>query len=340
MDESYKVVFPAQNRVELQECEIPQCKENEMLVKSIVTNISTGTELTLLQANVDKDSPWWSNIRYPNEPGYSNVGRVIAVGANVPQQMIGKRILSSAKHRNYAVVDYTNPLAYKTIPDGVATEEAALGTIAKITLGSIRVAQIRPGDCCVVYGAGIIGQMVARFAKVAGSSTVIVTDVSNLRLSKLPKDPCFVTVNTKEENAEQVVKEKTAGRGADVVFETTGVPSLVEQELHCLAMRGKLIITSSPKGASTVSFDYCNRMGITIIGAHNNAVHTPVETPADRWTKANDVAYFFELLLKKQISVREMITHEICWKEAVQAYQMLMEDRTQALAVNLIWEEA
>ena len=63
-------------------------------------------------------------------------------------------------------------------------------------MGSVRFSGLRPGDACVVYGAGLIGQLVARLAKCAGSTRVFVCDISDLRLDKLPDDPCFVKINT------------------------------------------------------------------------------------------------------------------------------------------------
>ena len=42
---------------------------------------------------------------------------------------------------------------------------------------------------------------------------------------------------------------------------------------------------------------------------------------------------------QKRLTTAEMITHEVSFKEAVAMYDMLMKDRTQALGVNLIWED-
>ena len=182
--------------------------------------------------------------------------------------------------------------------------------------------------------------MVARLAKCAGSTRVFVCDISDLRLDKLPDDPCFVKINTLKENAAEVVKKNTKfNEGAAVVFETTSNPKLVSDEIACLGKRGKLIITSSPKGKALVDLEYCNRMGISILGAHNSAVHTQNEVNGDPWTRRRDSEYFIELLEKNQTTAAEMITHKCSYKDVVSMYEMLMEDRTQALAVNINWED-
>lgn len=340
MSKNYKVVFVEQKKVELHECEMPIVGDDDILLKTEVSQISTGTELTLLEGNVEPDSPWMNDIYYPTEPGYSNVGKIIAVGKNVSSDLIGKRMLTLAPHTMYYTINKDDYQQTMFLPDLVKSEEAVFGIIAQITMGSVRFSGIRPGDACVVYGAGLIGQLVARLAKCAGSTRVFVCDISDLRLDKLPDDPCFVKINTLKENAAEIVKKNTKfNEGAAVVFETTSNPKLVSDEIACLGKRGKLIITSSPKGKALVDLEYCNRMGISILGAHNSAVHTQNEVNGDPWTRRRDSEYFIELLEKNQTTASEMITHKCSYKDVVSMYEMLMEDRTQALAVNISWED-
>lgn len=335
---NYRVVFPSQSNVALEAFELPALQPNEMLVKTNITQISIGTELTQLEANVEPDSPLWRIIHYPNYPGYNAVGTVVAVGANVPETMLGVRLKFNGTHQSQHILDYTKSESYCTVPENVPSEESVFGTFGVITLGSIRIAKIRPGDTVAVFGAGLIGQVLARLAKVAGALTVYVTDVSDFRLSKLPKDPAFVPINSANVNAVETIRSMTGNRGVDIVFECTSVPALVDQEIHCITKRGKLIVTSSLKGKALVDLEYCSSMGITIIGALNGACHTPVATPADHWTMHNDDIYFQNLLANGGLTVREMITHTASWKEAPDMYRMLMEDRTKALAINIIWD--
>ena len=78
--------------------------ENEVLIKTLVSQISTGTELTMLEGNVDADSPWAKiNLFYPLLPGYSNVGEIIGVGPGVDPALIGKKCLSDCTHGKYVV---------------------------------------------------------------------------------------------------------------------------------------------------------------------------------------------------------------------------------------------
>jgi len=338
--DNYQVVFPTQNQVELQPCPEVSPAAGEILLKTIISQISIGTELTYLQGNVEPGMLWENFLNYPKCPGYSNVSRVVAVGEGVSSELIGKLVFSSLTHRMYSVVKEGDFEKYRYIPEGVTPKEAVFSTIGRIAMASIRMAQIRPGDLCVVFGAGIVGQMVARLAMVAGAAKVIVSDISDLRLSKLPQQAGFIPVNTTNRSIAEVIRQENGGRLADIVFETTSVPSLVQSQIECLEKFGKLVVTSSPKGRSLVDLDYCNHRCITIMGVHNVTYHSLAKNPGNIWSQLEDSALIMELLRQKRISTEEMTTHEFNYRDAAAAYEMLVKDRTQALGVNLVWEDA
>ena len=101
MQKNYKVIFPEQCTAALVEWDVPQPAAGEILVRTLVSQISTGTELTMLEANVEPESPWHANIEFPNyNVGYSNVGRVIAVGEGVDPALIGRLVASGGRHQN------------------------------------------------------------------------------------------------------------------------------------------------------------------------------------------------------------------------------------------------
>lgn len=337
MEKNYQVVFAAPKVAQIEEASMPTINDDQVLIQTQVSQISTGTELTMLEHEVDEDSLWATErTNYPIYPGYSNVGVIVKVGANVDPSCIGKRVLTFERHVKYYRASYQG-LVF--LPDNVDSDDAVFASMAQITLGSIRVAGILPGDAVVVYGAGLIGQFVARFAKIAGAIKVFVVDLSDFRLNHLPDDPCFIKVNPTKVDVVEFIKEHNNGELVRFLFETTGNQKLIASQANCLARRGKLIITSSPKGKSLIDFDYINTLGIVIIGAHNWAVHTPVATPDDPWTRPREVQYYVELLEKEQMSVKSMVSHKANYKDAADMYNMLMEDRSVAMAVHLYWED-
>ena len=336
---NYEVVFTALKKVELLECPVPQPGPGEFLAKTIVSQISIGTELTSLEGNVEEGSLWLKEISFPRRPGYSVVGEIIAVGEGVDPNLVGKRFHGSAKHVKYFTMKVDDTNRYRFLPEGVAPEAAVFSTMGNITMASIRMSQLRPGDVVAVFGAGVIGQMLARLAIICGAAKVFVCDVSDLRLSKLPEHPGIIAINSTKEEIKDVVMANNDGRLADIAFEATSVGMLAQKELESLAPFGKLIVTSNPKGRSTVDLDLCNRRCITICGVHNPLFHRSGGTPANRWTSGMDNILMLEMMRQKRLTTTEMITHEVNYKDAVATYEMLMEDRTRALGVNLLWND-
>lgn len=332
-----KVVFPEKKQVELVEADIPELRPNEALVETIVSQISTGTELTRLEGNVDKDSVLSNGIKYPLYPGYSNVGKIIAVGEDVDKSMLGKRVLTAARHEKYAIRPVDQDMVI--VPDNVDSEEAVFGSLGCVAMASIRNAQIRPGDTVLVFGAGLVGHLLARLAKVAGALNVFVADVSDYRLSMLPDNACFHKVNTTKEDIVEALGKYGKKELARVVFEATTVPALVEKELQCVQSQGRFVLTSSMRSKCLIDLEYVSNKGVTIVSGANWTVHTPVAVPRDPWTRSADTKYFVDLLSAGEISLKKTVTHRANYKDAPKMYQMLMEDRTQALCVLLNWND-
>lgn len=337
MMKNYEFMFTALKKIELLECEMPTPGPGEFVAQTILTQISTGTELTMLEGNVYEGSLW--PISYPTRPGYNNVARIVAVGEGVSPDLIGKRIHSGAKHTKFFKWSVADTGKWRFVPDEVNDNTAVFCTMANVAMASIRTAQLRPGDVCVVFGAGIVGQMVSRLALICGAQKVFLCDRADSRLEKALKHPGLMTINCDREDVPKFVAEHNEGRLADVVFEATSDGSLAQRQLECLAAFGKLIITSNPKCQSTVDFDLCNRNNLTVIGAANPRYHRQGGTEANRWTSGVDIKFILELMRQGRFVTEDLITHEFSFKDAVAVYDMMMKDRTQALGVNFRWDE-
>ena len=329
------VVFRAKRQVVIEDGPVPRPGAGEVLVRTRMTMISTGTELTILEVKeFAEDSTWARYGKFPFAPGYNNIGVVVEAGSPADAAWVGKRVATYCPHRLFvtAKVDDLRP-----VPDGLDDEEAVFFTFADITMQGTRRGRLKWGDVAVVYGAGLIGQMVARFVLFAGSRAAFVVDVSDYRLSLLPKDHRLVPVNPQKQDLKALVAARTAGRMADVVYEATGNSQLIPQEFAALRIEGRLVLVSSPGGGTQFNFqELCGTNSYTIIGAHNRS-HTPVATWDNPWTQKHDTEFFFELQRNGDIDVRPLVTHRMPCARAVEMYEMLMADRSKALGVLLDW---
>jgi L-iditol 2-dehydrogenase len=133
------------------------------------------------------------------------------------------------------------------IPHGLSYEEAALlEPLACVTLGN-EAACISAGDCVVIAGGGgPIGLMHLQLAINDGAAQVVVIDLKDGRLELACELGATRVINPTTKDPAAVVNELTAGRGADVVIETAGVPEV-----------WKMALALARKGATVVMFGGC-----------------------------------------------------------------------------------
>jgi 2-desacetyl-2-hydroxyethyl bacteriochlorophyllide A dehydrogenase len=330
---SGRIVFKAPKQAKIEETEVPTPSSDEVLVKTLITLISTGTELTMFSGEFPKDSVWERVAKYPAAPGYSNCGIVKEVGENVKNLKVGDRVLSFSPHAEYVLAKRT-----VKVPDGVSDEEAAFGSLAAIVLNGVRLAHIKLGECVVIVGAGLLGQLACQFSRLCGGLPVIVVDLSETRLRIARKLGATAVLQPEKDDVAKKILELSKGRGADVMFEITGNPRIIPWELGLVKKQGRFILLSSPRGPTTLDFhDYVNWPSRIIIGAHNMS-HPAFETPFNVWTQDRNIELFFDLVSAGLVNVKDLITNRYPWTEAEAAYQMLLEptgERLQVMGVLL-----
>jgi 2-desacetyl-2-hydroxyethyl bacteriochlorophyllide A dehydrogenase len=334
-----RIVFTGPRKVEIKEDELPEPSSNQILIKTRMTLISTGTELTMLSGDYPKGSVWNNITRYPVFPGYSNCGVVEKVGSDVKKFTIGDRVSSTAPHAEYAIVREDRAVK---VPEEVSDEEATFGTLSATVMNSVRLADIKLGESVIIVGAGILGQLACQFSRLCGGYPVVAVDLSRRRLEIAKRLGATYTINPREEDAEERVKEVTGGRGGDVVFEVTGNPKVIPWELSLVKRQGRLILLSSPRGRTELDFhDLVNWPSRVIIGTHTSS-HPSHETPYNPWTWERNIQLFFEFLSAGLVNVKDLITDRYRWTEAEKVYQRLLDplgERLQALGVILDFGE-
>lgn len=328
------VVFTSAGKVELQDKEIPKPAPGEVLIETEVSLISTGTELTFLSGECPENSKWSGYIHYPMMSGYSNVGIVKEIGEGVSKEWLGKRVASFSKHAQYVTAKEEE---LRVIRYDITPEEAAFFAIAEVGLNGIRRTEIEIGNRVVVYGAGVIGQLLVRYLLAGGCTEIIVVNRSEKRLEYLPKSPAVIPVSSGRSNVAETVRQVTQGKMADIVFETTGNADLIPEEFKVLHQQGKMCMLSSPRKATRFDFhDFCNAGSFKIIGAH---ISSQTESPDfdNPWTCVRNSEVFFRMLYTGQMEVSSLISHRVSYTEAPQVYKKLLEDRTQSMGVIFNW---
>jgi len=330
-----RVVFKGPKEVGIEEIDVPKPSNDQILIKTLVTLISTGTELTTLGGEFPKGSVWDHITGYPQGAGYSNCGVVAEVGEDVNDLEVGDRVASTAPHAEYALVRKDEALK---VPEEISDEEATFSTLSATVLNSVRLARIRLGESVVAVGVGILGQLACQYSRLCGGFPVIAVDLSEKRLELAKRLGATAALQSGKDDVEKGISSLTKGRGADVVFEVTGNPKIIPWELGLVKRQGRLILLSSPRGPSTLDFhDYVNWPSRIIIGTHVSS-HPSYETPYNPWTRKRNTELFFDLLAAGLINIRDLITDRYPWTETPKVYQRLLDpvgERLQVMGVLL-----
>jgi threonine dehydrogenase-like Zn-dependent dehydrogenase len=167
---------------------------------------------------------------------------------------------------------------------------------------------------------------------------VISIDTAPRRLEFARAHGATHTLEMSVEEARDAVFEITEGRGADVVYDITGHSKVLSGALPLLRKFGKLMIVGDAGASSQqhLTSDVINR-GLQIIGAH--AVNPPlVANDENRWTRFNMARLFFHYIEQNQMQVSNLITHQFSPAKAVEAYNFLLTDRSDAMGVIFDWD--
>jgi 2-desacetyl-2-hydroxyethyl bacteriochlorophyllide A dehydrogenase len=329
------VVFPGVREAIIENREVPKPEAGEVLLKSICSLISIGTEMTAFSGDYPKGSAWEKVFPFPHCPGYSNIGVVMEVGEGVDTNLIGRKFASMGKHAAFVTcsLDKTYPV-HEDIPD----EHAAFFTIAAIVMNGVRRSGIKWGESATVFGLGLLGHLTTQFCQISGAAPIFAIDPSSFRRDILPDSSSVIKLNPQADCVDDIIKHETRNRMCDVAFEVTGLAKLIPDEFEVLHNQGRFVMLSSPRDKTLFDFhDLCNRTSHTIIGAHNMS-HPKHESLENPWTISRHVELFYDLIARRELNIQNMITQNITPNQAPEMYAALHTDRSEYMGVIINWE--
>ena len=117
-----------------------------------------------------------------------------------------------------------------------------------VGLNGVDTANPRMGDVVAVYGAGLVGLGVIAACSHRGC-VVVAVDLEQNRLEVARKLGADYLINGTTQNVVEEL-QKIVPEGADVVFESTGVPACIDRRLNCVGGTVSLCfrdITAQPR---------------------------------------------------------------------------------------------
>ena len=161
-------------------------------------------------------------------------------------------------------VNHINTL-YK-VPDHIPFDEATLIVTAGTALYGLDVlGGLIAGETLLVTGPGPIGLMGVACAKALGA-TVILTGTRESRLALGRQLGADHTINVRERDVVEAVKELTGGEGVDLVLECSGAPTAINEALYCVKRGGKVCLAAFSREPVAVDIAHMVRNNIYLYG--------------------------------------------------------------------------
>ena len=128
-------------------------------------------------------------------------------------------------------------------------------------------------DYVVIQGCGALGMYACAFTKQLGAKKVIAIDLMNDRLELAKQFGADYTINTNKigDNLLDEIMKITENKGADVIIEMTGDPSVIKDGIQMSRIGGTYILLGSiyPNNHVTVDSSDIITKCLKIVGMHN-----------------------------------------------------------------------
>ena len=133
------------------------------------------------------------------------------------------------------------------VPEADAAAVGLLGCGVMAGFGAaVNTGGVRRGESIAVFGCGGVGNAAIAGAKVAGATTIIAVDVDDRKLEWAKGFGATHTINAKNEDPVEKIRELTGGHGADVVVEAVGRPETYEQAFYARDLAGRVVLVGVP----------------------------------------------------------------------------------------------
>jgi 2-desacetyl-2-hydroxyethyl bacteriochlorophyllide A dehydrogenase len=304
--------FTGPGQVELRTGDVPRLRPGMVLVRSIASGVSQGTELLLF--NGEGTEPFDPSLghegaTYPCRYGYSCVGEVIGRADDVSCVTLGSRIFALAPHGDIHLLRSNQ---VRSISPAIPAPRAVLAANLETAVNCVWDSGMSVGDRVAILGAGTVGLLIAWLSAKTGADVKVI-EPSEKRRAVATK---FGVTSVSRSADDPLVG------AADIVIEASGNPAALDSAI-ALAGREALIVVVSNYGRRNSSVDLGNhfhRRRLTIKSSQVSAI------PADRaprWSLDRRFELVKRLLLDQQLDT--LLDNIIDFNRAAETYEKLRD---------------
>jgi 2-desacetyl-2-hydroxyethyl bacteriochlorophyllide A dehydrogenase len=342
--EGLALQFKEPYRIEVRQEPISLPGRDHVLVQTILSAISPGTELLIYRGQWPDDLPVDATIpalagkfSYPLKYGYAAVGRVIEIGADVDSTWLERRVFAFSPHQAYFL---TTPDELTPLPASVPSEEAGFLPSMETAVSFVMDGKPLIGEIVGVFGQGVIGLLTTALLARIPLSHLVTLDKYSLRREKSlefganacldPSDPDIPA------RLRDLLNVGDSDSGLDLAYELSGNPEALDKAIAVTGFSGRVVI-GSWYGTKKASVDLGGRFHRGRIQILSSQVSRLAPELTARWTKSRRLRLALRML--SQIRPSRLITHRFHISRAPEAYALLHEHPGDSLQVIFTYED-
>jgi threonine dehydrogenase-like Zn-dependent dehydrogenase len=358
-----RLLLDPAGRVSIVDVPVPDVGPNDILVRTTLSQVSAGTEMNDVRKRraPGADPADFSEMGL----GYTTVGIVEAVGANVTSFAVGDRVLGQGNHGSFWVVPWdqawvdrgnVNSPSLEKVPAGVEDVDVAFATLGDVALHAVRHGKIVLGESAAVYGLGQIGLVALQLCRINGAHPVLGIDPSPTRRALAERLGAAATFDATDPDIVAKIHDATRipfafqdepahglepGSGVDVQIHMTARLEPMQTMFEAAADRGRIVLGGTPSAwpergpKATVGVDQFLRREVSIVGSYQTGMTRP--HPYWPWSRARNRAVVLDLIARGALQTRPLVSHVVPFSQAPDMYDLMHQGTEGWMVINFTW---
>ena len=334
MNECKTVLFTAPGQVEVRQSFLPPLTQGQILVETICSAISPGTEMLVYRGQFPKDladsnDTLSSDLKYPVAYGYACVGKVIKISKDMRHRWLGRLVFAFQPHTSHFIAA---PDELLPLPEGMSPEAACFLPNMETAVNFVQDAAPILGERALVFGQGIVGLLTSALLAEFPLASLVTCDCYPLRREASLSLGVTAALDPNESGFREQVR-KLLPTGADLSLELSGSPTALDDAIALTGFGGRVVI-GSWYGEKKVTLDLGGAFHRSRIQLIASQVSTIAPGLRGRWDKARRFEVAWKAL--KRVQPLKWITHRFPPDEAEAAYRLL--DKSPEETVQVIFD--
>ena len=331
--------------------ELPVLKDDEVLLKVKACGIC-GSDVDRVLVN--------GTYHFPTIIGHEFSGEVVKVHNEKNSHMLGEKFsvfplipckkCSSCKKGNFQLCENYNYLGSRCdggfaeyvavptwnllkIPESISFEEAAMLEPAAVALHCLKLSGDLSGKTVLITGAGTISSILVQIAYARGAKNVILLARNKSKMEYIKsKCPNAKIVYSEQDNLSEEIFQ-VSGYWPEIVVEGTGNQSMLTKVIQLVERQGTIVVLGNPSDDVKLEkkiFWQILRKELTLKGTWNSSYG---------FEGKNDWKEVFELILSKDLNLKDLITHKLQLKDLMNGIRIMKEKSEISNKIMVVYDE-